>query len=106
MVPQYCEEEFGGHAPGDSLSAAEDSAPATRDTAKGDALDRVKATSAAEFKQQLAALGFAYVPQTHGFLDLRRDKRKRFKRLIGVRDDHGRLMRRETIASLLASRLP
>ena len=62
--------------------------------------------SAPEFRLQLAANGFAYVPQTRGFLDLRRDKRMRFKRLGGVRDHRGRLKRRETIASLLASRLP
>jgi hypothetical protein len=62
--------------------------------------------SAAEFRRQLAANGFAYVRQTRGFLDLRRNKRTRFERLVGVRDDRGRLKRRETIASLLASRMP
>jgi hypothetical protein len=63
-------------------------------------------TSFSEFRLQLEANGFVYVPQTRGFLDLRRDRRRRFKRLLGVRDNHGRLMRRETIAFLLASRMP
>ena len=76
-----------------------------RAATRGDAPD-TRAMSATEFKQQLAALGFTYIQQTRGFHDLRRDKRKRFERLIGVRDVHGRLMRRETLAHLIASRLP
>lgn len=76
------------------------------DNTRAGALGAAKAISASEFKQQLAALGFAYIQQTRGFLDLHRDKRKRFKRLVGVRDDRGRLMRRETLAHLIASRLP
>jgi hypothetical protein len=63
-----------------------------------------KAMSAAEFKQQLAALGFVYVWQTRGFLDLHREKHTRFKRLLGVRDEHGRLKRSETLGALLAAR--
>jgi hypothetical protein len=76
-----------------------------RDATRGDA-PNTKAMSATEFKQQLAALGFAYIQQTRGFLDLHRDKRTRFRRLIGVRDVRGRLLRRETLAHLIASRLP
>ncbi len=104
MVPRYCEIVFRGDAIGDSLSPVEDSALAVRDATKDSALDTTKATPAAEFMQKLATLGFAYNRQTRGFLDLRRDKRKRFKRLIGVRDDRGRLKYHETLAALLAAR--
>jgi hypothetical protein len=58
--------------------------------------------SIAEFRQQLKAHGFGYVLQTRGFLDLRR---KRFKRLLGVRDDGGRLKYRETLTALIEARL-
>jgi hypothetical protein len=61
--------------------------------------------SAAEFWRRIEAEGFAYVRETGGFLDLRRDKRKRSRRLLGVRDKRGRLKRRETLVALLDARM-
>jgi hypothetical protein len=77
-----------------------------RNATNGDNSNSAPAMSYAEFKQELTTLGFLYVRETRGFLDLRRNKRKRFKRLVGIRDDSGRLIYRETIACLVASREP
>jgi hypothetical protein len=59
--------------------------------------------SIAEFRRQLKANGFAYVPQTRGFIDLHRGGRH-FERLLGVYDERGRLKCRETLAALQCAR--
>jgi hypothetical protein len=59
--------------------------------------------SIADFWRQLKANGFAYVPQTRGFIDRQRAGRQ-FERLLGTYDERGRLKCRETLAALLAAR--
>jgi hypothetical protein len=59
--------------------------------------------SIAEFRRRLKANGFAYVPQTRGFIDLQRGGRH-FERLRGTYDERGRLKCGETLAALLAAR--